>query len=87
MTTTPGYWMHETSGVLRPAIMAYLTGTEPLTAGQVGALRAYLRQWIVSEAWCGTGIEDLRARIDGLDSRAAIRAWLHDALEEGIDPL
>jgi hypothetical protein len=29
----------------------------------------------------------LRARVDGLTSRAAIRSWMDDALEGGIDPL
>lgn len=48
----PGYWMNETSGVLRPAIEAYLAGG-PLAAEHVGAMRAYLRQWIFATAWLG----------------------------------
>lgn len=43
--TGPGYWMNETSGVLRPAVEAYLNGTE-MTPGQIVAMRGYLRQWV-----------------------------------------
>jgi hypothetical protein len=82
----PGYWMRETSGVLRPAVEAYLHG-EAMTAAQIIAMRAYLRQWILAPSWQGDGIEDLRRRIDRLTSRAEIRAWLDDAEALGIDPL
>lgn len=39
----PGFWMNETSGVLRPAVEAYLR-REPMTPNQIAAMRAYLRQ-------------------------------------------
>ena len=81
----PGYWMHETSGVLRPAIEAYLTG-KPMTVEHVAAMRAYLRQWMQGD-WRGDGIKELRTRVDGLTSRQAIRDWLDLAEAEGIDPL
>jgi hypothetical protein len=82
----PGYWMHETSGVLRPAVEAYL-GDRPMTGEQIAAMRAYLRQWIFSSVWVGADIAKLRSRIDGLQSRAAIEAWLDEAEPLGIDPL
>lgn len=82
----PGYWMNETSGVLRPAVEAYLRG-EALTPGNIAAIRAYLRQWMNAPAWFGPGIAELQQGVDGLTSRAAIRAWLDRALELGIDPL
>jgi hypothetical protein len=82
----PGFWMHEASGVLRPAVEAYLHA-EPLTDAQIAALRAYLRQWIASPKWRGPQIGRLRADIDRLMSREAIEQWLDDALDEGIDPL
>lgn len=85
-TAIPGYWMYETSGVLRPAVEAYLR-SEPMTGAQIAAMRAYLRQWINAPAWKGDGIEFLRSEIDGLTTRAAISAWLRIAEEEGIDPL
>ena len=82
----PGYWMYETTGVLRPAVEAYLAGG-PLTAMHVAAMRAYLRQWIAAPAWQGEEIDRLRADVDTLTSRAAIARWLDRAEKEGIDPL
>jgi hypothetical protein len=82
----PGYWMNETSGVLRPAIEAYLT-RDVMTQGEIAAMRAYLRQWICRGAWHGDEIEALKARVDGLESAPAIDQWLHDARAHGIDPL
>lgn len=82
----PGFWMHETSGVLRPAVEAYLGG-EPMTPEHIAAMRAYLRQWIAAPAWIGPHIAELRAAIDGLTDRAAIERWLDAAIEAGIDPL
>ncbi len=82
----PGYWQNETSGVLRPAVEAYLRGG-PLTAMQIATMRAYLRQWIAAPVWTGPGIEKLRADIERLTDRKAINAWLDRAEQEGIDPL
>jgi hypothetical protein len=81
----PAYWMNETSGVLRPAIVDYLKG-RPLDEKAIAAIRAYSRQWIMADVW-GEDVAPLRAAIDGLTSRAAIEAWLTLALEHGIDPL
>lgn len=81
---TPGYWMNESTGVLRPAVEAYLHG-EPLTPEQIAALRAYLRQWIFADGWCD--VEELRAGINGLTTRVAIEVWLDRAERLGIDPL
>jgi hypothetical protein len=67
--------MDDWSGVLRPAIMAYLKA-EPLEDGQIAAIRAYLRQ-----AWIGPDTGLLRRRIDGINSRQAISRWLNDALD------
>jgi hypothetical protein len=78
--------MFETSGVLRPAVEAYLLH-QPMTPEQIAAMRAYLRQWIADPVWRGGGVELLQVGIDGLTSRAAISAWLDMALDCGIDPL
>jgi hypothetical protein len=84
---TPGYWMYETSGALRPAIVHYLKGGE-LTPAEIAAIRAYLRQWIMADGWyAGPAVDALRTAIDGLNSRQAIRRWLDIALDEDIDPL
>jgi hypothetical protein len=79
----PGYWRHETSGVLRPAIEAYLAG-DPMSGAQIAAMRAYFRQWIAAD-WAGD-VEPLK-EIDGLTSREALDRWLDLAEEHGIDPL
>jgi hypothetical protein len=83
---TPGYWMHETSGVLRPAVTAYLAG-RPMSDSHIAAMRAYLRQWIGAPVWIGPAVERLRGTVDGLTSREAIERWLEAAEREGIDPL
>jgi hypothetical protein len=82
----PGYWMHETSGVLRPAIEAYLSRDE-MTPGEIAAMRAYLRQWCNAPGFQGADVEVLRAGVDGLISREAIARWLDKADDAGIDPL
>lgn len=83
----PGFWMYETSGVLRPAVEAYLSHA-PMTGEQIAAMRAYLRQWIDDPTWRGgSAIDNLREAIDTLNSRGEIRAWLELADQIGIDPL
>lgn len=82
----PGYWMNETSGVLRPAVEAYLRH-ETMTCEQVAAMRAYLRQWIDAPGWTGPNAQFLRQSIDDVTSQPAISSWLAIAAEEGIDPL
>ena len=62
-------------------------GEERHVADEIAAMRAYLRQWIMAPAWQGPAIDALRAGIDGLTSRQAIRRWLDLALDENIDPL
>jgi len=81
-----GFWMFETSGVLRPAIEAYLKH-EPMTDEQIAAMRGYLRQWIADPGWHGERVVELRQGIDGLTTRARIKAWLDLAMEMEIDPL
>jgi hypothetical protein len=87
MTSRPGFWMDETSGMLRPAIEAFLHD-RPMTDDQVAAMRAYLRQWIEADDWHeGLALDNLRASIDRLTSREAISQWLALAEQIGIDPL
>lgn len=86
LEAAPGYWMHETSGALRPAVEAYLRGAD-LAPEQIAALRAYLRQWIMTPVWHGEDIELLRRLVDHIESRPTIKAWLARAEQCGIDPL
>jgi hypothetical protein len=82
----PGYWMNETSGVLRPAVLAYLETDQEPSLPHIGALRAYFRQWI-NAPFRGPDVIVLRLAIDALDSRQAIDRWLSLAEEIGVDPL
>ena len=82
----PRYWMDETSGELRSAIEAFLSGG-PMKDVQIAVLRAYLRQWIYAPVWRGPAIPNLQRRIANLTNVIAIRAWIKDALAEGLDPL
>jgi hypothetical protein len=81
----PGYWRNETSGVLQPAVVAYLNGT-PLDDRQIAALRAYLRQWIAGD-FKGSMIDVLRSSVEEITTRADIELWLSRADVLGIDPL
>jgi hypothetical protein len=91
----PNYWMWETSGVLRSAVVAYLEGGE-LGPEHIVALRAYCRQWIMSPVWDKNphaGPEEkawlawMRDDVDELTTRTAIVRWLRQAEEQGMDPL
>lgn len=83
----PGYWMYESTGVLRPAVEAYLRGDD-MTPDQIAAMRAYLRQWIYAPHWRGSPyLEALRRTVDGLKTPDAITAWRNLALGIGMDPI
>jgi hypothetical protein len=91
----PGYWMYETSGVLRPAVEAYLLG-EAMTGEQIAAMRAYLRQWIGAPVWDQNPhagaierawLAGMRLACDALLSREAIALWIDLVTEQGMDPL
>jgi hypothetical protein len=90
----PGYWMFETTGVLKPAVEAYLANRDPLAPQHVAALRAYCRQWIelfeppddAPEA-ARRVIERLRAMVDGLVDRNSLNVWIMQATDIGADPL
>jgi len=95
MSDAPGYWMYETSGVLRPAVEAYLAGGA-MTPEQIAAMRAYLRQWINSPCWDQNlyateggpaALAAMRQLAACLTSRVMIEAWLAGAESIGMDPL
>jgi hypothetical protein len=84
--SAPMYWMHETTGVLRPVIEGYLHRRE-MTVEEIGTMRAYLRQWIMASWTAGPVIEKLRETVDSLTTREEIDRWMGIAMDEGIDPL
>lgn len=89
--TAPGYWMRETSGVLKPAVERYLRG-ESLLPSDIAVLRSYLRQWINSPVWDenphggAATLSSLRDLVDSLTSRKQIELWTERAVEMGLDP-
>jgi hypothetical protein len=82
----PKYWMFETSGVLQPAVEAFLRN-QPMSPRQLGAMRAYLRQWIQSPVWRGEELAKLRKDVETIQTREDIQAWLDAAVAQGYDPL
>ncbi len=95
LADSPSYWMAETSGVLRAAIVAFLDGS-PLTDQHIAVLRAYFRQWCCSSLWDRNPfatsarrarLAALRLACDALLDREAIALWLERATELGMDPL
>ena len=80
----PGYWMYETGGALRPAIVAYLN-RDPINDEQIALIRAYLRQWVAG--FHGPDVERLADEVDGVVDRAAIDRFLYKCDQIGIDPL
>jgi hypothetical protein len=85
----PGFWMFETTGVLRPAVEAYLFNPKvKLTPGQIGAIRAYCRQWMEGD-WDESDVRivQLRREVDRMVDRATIDSWMVKAMLAGIEPL
>jgi hypothetical protein len=78
--------MYETSGVLRPVILAYLEGAN-LSGEQMALMLAYLRQWIEHPDWVGPDIDLLRATVGSLRTRHDISRWLEVAERNCLDPL
>lgn len=80
-----GYWMYESSGVLRPAVERYLNGDQ-LSANDIAAMRTYLRQWIQNGNFRGLEIKMLREIVDSLNTREQIKEWSDLAMTAGCDP-
>ena len=49
--------------------------------------RQYLKRSITAPNWRDEGVEGLRERVEGLDTREKLKEWLGDAHELGINPL
>lgn len=79
-----GYWMHETSGVLKPVVEKYLRH-EKLSPGDIVIMRAYLRQWIEADGFKDGEI--LRDTVRSITTQRELEDWLDDAMAVGIDPL
>lgn len=85
----PGFWMNEATGVLEPAVSAYLNG-QPLTETHIAALRAYLIQWVSSPIWMNSDddfLTPLRAETAMVSDRASIERVVDEMTQRGMDPL
>jgi len=83
----PKYWMYETSGVLKPAVQAYVKGKR-LSAHEISLLKAYLWQWVQSPVWAPSGsLEGLRLRVAAITNQEDVHASIAVAVKLGMDPL
>jgi hypothetical protein len=92
----PRYWRNETTGKLAAAVHAYLDNPDAMTMREIGAMRAYLSQWIQSPVWDMNPAADaasraalaaLRSGVGAITNARDIHAWIAAAIEEGLDPL
>lgn len=92
--SAPGYWMHEQSGRLAPAVERYFAGELQFT--DIAIIRSYLRQWINSPVWDenphqnadgAQQLAELRSRAAAIATRDDIDAWVQSATDMGMDPL
>jgi hypothetical protein len=79
-------WAYIDDDVLKAAAEAYVRGHEELQPEQIAVLCAYFRRRIFLPVWRGDELAELRRTVDGLNSRAAINAWLDACEMAGIDP-
>jgi hypothetical protein len=90
----PKYWMYESSGVLKPAVEKYLNG-KWLTRAELGAMKAYLRQWVDSPSWDlspvteddRTELQSLRLRVADIHTAGDMQEAIDVMIELGMDPL
>jgi hypothetical protein len=93
--SVPCDWTDEISGHLARAVMVYQQGQQ-LSTGEVGALRAYFRQWIQSRVWDMNShatiesrrkLGELRDSVQSIRSAVDIGHWLYGAMRLGLNPL
>lgn len=84
MDKMPLYWMNETTGVMRSAVIAFLDGNA--TEKQLALVIAYCKAWVDCPVWEGN-LAGIRKSIREVKTSDELKWWIHEALEEGIDPL
>lgn len=88
----PNFWRYEQSGLLAGAVDAYLSwsidpnGFPEPSADILRLLIEYFDYWVNAPCWKGD-LEELRRTIKEVGTASQLREWLHNALDEGIDPL
>jgi hypothetical protein len=92
----PPYWKNETSGILQPAITAFIergvygSKTPAPTPEQMGLIKQYLALYINAPCW-QEGVQGqlaaLRQSVNGINDLASCDRWLDEAMKWGFDPL
>ena len=78
--------MHETSGVLRPVVEAYLHG-RALNDAEIGIMRKYLYQWVTLGDWREPSVPALTAAIADARTREDLNECIDNLVSLGMDPL
>ncbi|PZV19220.1 MAG: hypothetical protein DCF22_00700 [Leptolyngbya sp.] len=90
------YWRNETSGILQPAMMAYINhGAYPNqcpapTPEQMGLIKQYLQLYINAPCWEEGEqgqLAALRKSVQEITDLASCDRWLDEAMQWGFDPL
>lgn len=84
----PGYWKHETSGVLAPVVQAYLNG-EKLNAFELRIMQNYVYQWVAHPTWKETNgrLQTLILKVAAIETQADLQQCIEAATLLGLDPL
>lgn len=96
-TGGPLYWRNEETGELRDAVEAYLNNridSTPISPADLELVAEYVQHWINAPCWQDGTDPEIRSELRQLQERAKtlrsaddIDAWIHAALDLGIDPL
>jgi hypothetical protein len=82
----PHFWMTEQSGLLEPAVEAYLNG-EPLSAAALDLIKQYLRQYLERALMAGAANRGaLLRRTEALRNSREIERFADELSEYGVEP-
>lgn len=81
----PLYWMNETSGRLGCAVVNFFH--DRMSHDDLRIIIEYVRHWVMAPCWyeCEE-LHRLRSEIRIIHTERALRVFLHDLEELGIDP-
>ncbi|HEX5689055.1 MAG TPA: hypothetical protein VFX76_03590 [Roseiflexaceae bacterium] len=82
----PHFWMTEQSGVLEPAVEAYLNG-EALSTAALGLIKQYLHQYIERALMAGEANRGaLLRRVEALRNSRDVERFAEELSEYGVEP-
>jgi hypothetical protein len=89
----PLYWMHEQTGVLRKAMIAFFAAqisNLEMAPEQFDLVKAYCIYWMDAPCWSLNGLPEFakaESAMRAANSRESLTRALGDLLEFGIDPI